>query len=238
VQGAGARYVWTYVPSLVAAQAPDTYAIQYGDSTQAWEALGCVCTNFELSAALDEVVTIRADFESAFHDKISFDTPATSAFTEVVANKGKVWIDGTWANLGTTIKSAVIAGMTMRFPTGNHLVKYFDGGLEPSAVKQSRHHFELDLDLIMSANAITEYDAWAADTSRAIRITFTGPVIESSNTYKLDLSFFGKYTSEPELLDDRDGETMFRLTLSSFDDGSGNMFSAVVENISTTIATP
>ena len=63
------------------------------------------------------------------------------------------------------------------------------------------------------------------ETPRAIRVEFEGPVIDGMNRNKLILDLYGKYTNEPRLLGEKEGQNMIELSLSTFQEpGSGEDF--------------
>lgn len=222
---------WTFTPTLTAKQVQDAYTFEYGDDIQTWESAFTIIENLELSIALNEVVTLRADMFAKFAAKTTFTASISDpTVTEVVANNAKIYIDGTYANLGTTQQASLLAGATIRLPNGVTPVKYADGDLEFSSVSEQRRHLEIEMDLISSTAAITEYDAYVAGTDRAIRIELVGPVIEGSLNYTLTIDAFGKYVTEPDVWGERDGEDIMRLVLHSHEDASGNEFSFVVRN--------
>ena len=128
-----------------------------------------------------------------------------------------------------------MAGGIVRLPTGLVPVKYADGSLDFSAISEQRRHMEMELDLIMGADAITEYDAYIAGTTRVIRLEFIGPIIELAIPYKLIIDITGKYTSPPEIVGERDGEDLIRLSISSFEDSNGNEMEIVVTNKETAL---
>ena len=224
-------YQWTFTPNLTSKNNQDSFTVEYGDDTQEWESTFVVVENLELGVALGEVVSLRADLFGRFPSKSTFTAGLSDpTVNEIVANDVRVYIDGSWSALGTTQKSNLVAGATIRFPTGLVPIKYADGSLDFSDLVEQRRHFELELDLAMGSDAITEYDAYVAGTSRAIRLEFTGSLIEASYNRKLTIDIFGKYTTAPELFGDRDGENLIRLQLSSHDDGNGNELSVAVIN--------
>ncbi len=229
--------VWTFTPNTTSKNVQDSYTFEYGDDVQAWDSAFTICDNLELTIALDEVIRIRADLFAKFAAKTSF-TGALSApvvLNEIVANQMKVYIDGTYANLGVTEVPALVSGATVRLPTGLAPAKYADGNLTHNAVSESKTHLELDLDLIMSTEAITEYDAFVAGTDRAVRLEITGPIAVGGTNYKLTIDCFGRYVAPPELFGERDGEDMIRLQLHSHEDVSGNHFEFAVTNLVTAL---
>lgn len=229
--------VWTFTPNTTSKNVQDSYTFEYGDNVQAWETAFTMISNLELSIALNEVMTVRADMFGKLAAKTSFTGAITTptSVTEVVANHMKAYIDGTWANLGSTEKATLVAGATVRLATGVTPVKYADGSLDMSAVSESKTHLELDLDLISSTAFVTEYDAYIAGTDRAIRLELTGPIAVGSTNYKVTIDCFGRYVNAPELFGERDGENMIRLQLHSHEDASGNHFKFAVTNLITAV---
>ena len=229
--------VWTFTPNTTSKNVQDSYTFEYGDDIQAWDSAFSIIENLELSIALDEVIQIRADMFARFAAKTTF-TGALSAdavINEIVANQMKVYIDGTYANLGVTEVPTLVAGATVRLPTGITPAKYADGNLDHNAVSESKTHLELDLDLIVSTEMVTEYDAFVAGTDRAVRLEITGPIAVGATNYKLTIDCFGRYVAPPELFGERDGEDMVRLQLHSHEDVSGNHFEFAVTNLITAI---
>lgn len=237
-QGGTSAYLWTYTPSLTAKAVQDSFTFEYGDDTQEFECGFVLVENLELSIALGEVVNLRTDMFATLAAKSSFTGGLSDPtnFEEIVSDNLKVYIDGTYANLGTTQKTALVAGGRVRFATGLVPVKYADGGLDFSGVSENKRHLEIELDLIVGSDGITEYDAYIAATDRAIRLEWEGSQIDAApHLYTLTIDAIGKYTSPPELFGDRDGENMMRLSFSSHEDSSGNEYSFVVKNLETTI---
>ncbi|MCI0439802.1 MAG: hypothetical protein L0177_11830 [Chloroflexi bacterium] len=222
---------WTFTPNLTASNGQASYTLEYGDEQQAWESSFVMVSNLELSFAMNEVVALQAELFGRFASKVSF-TPSLSdpAVNEVVANKAKVWIDGAWANLGTTQKSALVTGGTIRLATGLAPVWKADGSLDFATVSEQRRHLEVELEMTMGSDFMTEYDAYVARTPRALRLQFDGPTIETTFDRYLRIDLTGQYISEPELFGDIEGENLVRLTLASHEDSSSNEFSIEAQN--------
>lgn len=234
----GTARLWTFIPNLDSVNAQDAFTWEYGDDSQAWESDFTMVESLELAITLNEVLRLTAEMFARDATKVSFTGLSDRAVQEIVANDLKVWIDGTFANLGTTLKSSLVTGGSIRFPSGLTPVKYADGTLDFSAVSEGRRHMEMDLDLVMGVDAITEYDAYKAGTDRAIRLQFTGPIVSGATSYRLEIDAIGKYMSAPELLGSRDGENIFSLTFASHEDLTatpGNEFSVKVTNKETVL---
>lgn len=237
-QAATPAYLWTYTPSLTAKAVQDSFTFEYGDDTQEFECGFALIDNLELNIALGEVVNLRADMFAKLLAKSTFTGGLSDPtnFEEIVSDNLKVYIDGTYANLGTTQKSTLVSGGRVRLATGLVPVKYADGGLDFSGISEGKRHLEIELDMIVGSDFITEYDAYIAGTERSIRLIWTGTQIDPApHYYTLTVDAIGRYTSPPELFGDRDGENMARLTFASHEDASGNEYSIVVKNQETAL---
>lgn len=224
--------IWTYTPNLTAVNVQDSYSMEWGDDDQAWQSIFTLMESLELGWGLNAPVTIRSAMFSKFPTKATFTAGLSNpqSLTGIASNDAKIFIDGAYADLGTTIKSTLVVGGVIRIPaTGVTPIKTADGTQEFSTIIENRRHLEIELELLMGTDAITEYDAFAAETLRAIRIEFTGPSIVSGTTHKLTIDAIGKYTSSPELFGERDGANIFRLTFASFEDTLGNEMSWVLQ---------
>ena len=209
--------LWTYKPQLRAGNNPDSISFEFGDEQQEWECPYAVCESWELGITMDEVVSMRADFFAHYVSKSTFTSISDPAVTEIVANKMNVWINDTWATLGNTAKDTLVSAATIRMSTGLSPVKYADGTMNFSAVSEGRRHLEIDFDMVMNALGEAEWDAFDAQTPRAIRLKITGPVINGSFTNYLIIDAIGQYTTPPEFFTEKDGENIVRFTFASME---------------------
>src|SRR3972149_463535 len=106
---------WTFTPSETASNAQESITVEYGDDTQEWECGFAMAERLELIIALNEVLQVNCDMFAQFPAKSSF-TGALSetSVVEVVNNNMQVFIDGTWAHLGTTEKATLVTGGAVR----------------------------------------------------------------------------------------------------------------------------
>lgn len=236
---------WTFTPSLTAVNTQDAFTFEYGDNTQEFESGFVVATSMELGLSLGGPVSLTADLIGRFPQKATFTGSLSEATTynEVVSDGARLFIDTTWANAGTTEFNTTLAGGTIRLNSGIVPVRYADG-LDTngeatfSTVIENKRSHTMDLDIIVGTNGIAQvYDAYVAGTDRSIRIVIDAAAdsIESSFNHELEIDMFGRFTSEPELFGERDGEDMFRVTFTSHDDGSGNELTVRVRNDETAI---
>jgi len=225
--------VWTYTPNLTTKNVQDSYTLEFGDDTQGWECPFTLADSFEMSGAGDEAVEARLNLFGQGASKVTL-TPSIDDLplaTDVVFGDMKVYIDGTWATLGTTVKSTLVSGFTIGIPsTGLSPIKTADGTLNFSLVAERKRHMEITMEMLVGTDAITEFDAWnkAVPDARAVRIEFIGPVIDGADTHKLTVDMIGKYTQAPQLFGEREGGNVMSMMLSSEPDTSNNEMSIVL----------
>lgn len=238
---------YIFTPSLTSPNDQQTYTIEYGDNEQVWRSDHIFAESVDLGIAMGDILSVSASLIGQFPSKLNAFTSVNAEpnLNEILSDSSKFYIDGTWANLGTTIKSSLLAGGTIRLNSGLVPVRYGRGlttrGTESIAeyhgVSQRRRMHNMDLDLIINDSHISDiYDAFVSDEGKAIRIIFedagTGNRIEvksGTSFYRaLEISMFGKFRGEPEIFGEREGENMVRWTFASYDDGSGNELSVRV----------
>lgn len=235
-QGATAAYLWTFVPSIVAANAQDTYTFEYGDEQQVFEFDFGFVQSIVISWEEGQVAQLTVNLMGRDLTKVSFTSVSDNALVEeLVASNLKVYIDGLYANLGSTQKTALVPRGSVTINSGLVPVWYADGSLEFSVIKENKRSMEIQMDLVMEADGITEYDAWKADTLRAVRLEFTGIEIATPYDYLLTIDMIGHYISEPTLYSDSDGVNIISMTLQSHRDASDNEYEVGVINQQTAI---
>jgi hypothetical protein len=224
-------YTWTYAPNLTAANAPDTYTIQYGDDVQAFISGFCFATGIELSGTLDDVLKVKADIigqnvrTATFTGSIS--PPA--ALTPVVFGTGKLYVDPSWVTLGNTNLAATLVDLSYKTIGGPTPVKYADGQIYFSDRAEKKRHIELSLTAAFNSTIAGYYAAFIASpqTSKFIRLKFTGPLVGATAHDELDLD--GNFIIDDfDTLDERDGQDIVKLKLvSQFDTTSSKEFQII-----------
>ena len=233
---------YNFVTSVAAANAQDSYTFEYGDELNEFTTPFVVCTSFELGFSMGAPVSLTADmFGQIAQDKASAGAIASPNVNEILSDSARFYVNTTFANIGNTELNAILVGGTIRFNSGLVPVRYADGTsavavtdsgstvevAQYSKVKETRRAHSMDLDIITDANGINQvYEAYINRADRAIRIQFTQTGDDkkiddtTSDTYRhLAIDMFGRFTSEPELFGERDGENMIRATFTSYDDG-------------------
>ena len=230
-QGVTPARLWTYKPNLTSKNNQDSFTMEYGDDTQGWQIPFGIASTLTFNITYNDALKMSVEMFGHNPIKHAFTAGLSDPtnFEEVLSNHAKIYIDDNWAGIGGTQKAAVLAGGTITIPTGLTPVKYADGELDFSNVIENRRHFELDLDLIMGADALTEYDALKARTNRAVRIEFEGSTISGAEKNTLTFDMIGQYLPPTNIFDEREGENLLRLKLGSHDVG-GEEFRVMVKN--------
>ncbi len=241
--GSGEARLWTFTPALTATNAQDAFTIEYGDDTQEWESGFCMVESIDIAFTMNEITSIVANIFGRSTAKSTFTGSLTDpTITEIVSNKLKVYIDGTWANLGSTQKAGLVTGGSISIPTGLTPVWKADGSLDFNSFSEQKRAITVSLDMALGTDYVTEYDAFAAadgGTARAIRLQWDGPAFDSPDNglaRLLRFDMFGYYTAAPEHFGVVDGLNITTLEFQTFEDAVGpNEFSIVVQNNLTTI---
>ena len=105
VGGTNSR-LWSFVPRMSVLSAPISYSVEWGDDDQELEAEFVMARSVTFRFTMDQPVQVTVDMFGRAPTKDTF-TASLVAGTkeEIIATKAQIWIDGTWATLGTTVKS-------------------------------------------------------------------------------------------------------------------------------------
>jgi hypothetical protein len=176
-------YLYTWEPTLTAADAPQFYTVQVGDDTSgnAFYATTTFGRNLELSAAIEERTRMRSALvgqqlvAQAFTAGLNRDPTMESA----VGQKWAVYVDDSGATIGTTPFAGVLTGFTWRLPNTYEPHKSIDGGLVYNSVKATPWCPELELTLEVDAAALAMRTDFFAGTRQLIRLKNVGGVIHA-----------------------------------------------------------
>ena len=228
---------WTFNPSLTAVNAQNAYTFEYGDDQQEYESAFVMAKSLEFVYAMNAPVMLRADMFGYFPAKSTFTGALTvPTINDIISMKTKIYIDTTWAGLGTTQKTGALVSGNVKFNTGLQMTKYGDGALDFSSFAEDKNFAEIEL--VMVHNAIGEalYDDYAAQTLKFVRLITTGAIIEAALTYTLTVDLAIRITEPPKMFDTQDGEDVISFKGRTFNDPiSGVQLQVVVRNIETTL---
>ena len=236
----GASSSWTYVVNPSAIDVPDTLTVEFGDNIQGFKAAYVFCSTIELGLQFGGPLSLSAEMVGRFPEKTAFATVADPGDQRaIITDTLKVWIDTTWANVGTTLMSNLVAGGSIRITNGFAPLR-LGGGIDAAGrynfttvAQQKRDVITIDLDLIVSDAMIAQmYDAYLARTDRSIRLKFEEGAnsIETGKSHYLNIDAFGRWTNIQSLYTTADGLNAVRATFTSFDDGSNNEATITLRN--------
>lgn len=226
VTGGQADYLWGFTPSLTATDAIDSFTVEVGDDDQEFEIDYCVARSLNLAGTLGDNGAVSSSLEMFGNEVVkSTFTGALAHFTPepMFSNMSELWIDSTWATLGTTKKSALLKGWSIDILNGAH-PKFLANG-----VKTFTSHglgyvgFVASFTFEGGSDAELTYDYFAAGTPKAIRLKVSGSQIGTGAVHSMILDMYGAFTEVIPL----DG-----------DDNGNNLYTAVFTDLSDLQATP
>lgn len=217
-------YVWTFDKALTAAPTLDSFTVEFGDDTQAYEANGVLAEALEFSGAQGEPWRMGGDLFGWKRVATTF-TPGLGApdVTPIPFSYTKLYIDATWAALGGNQLDAELLGASLSIP--GVYPKWRGGTLEPSAHGIEPSNATLELRLEFTSNIVTELANVEAGTERFIRLIAQ---TDANHIFQID----GCFTWDPATIFDADrGDNVVPLTgLSMEDPTSSNELEIVVTN--------
>lgn len=161
-------------------------------------------------------------------EQASVMTPALTPMTDrapVAAELFGIWIDGTWATLGTTQKTELLKTADLQIQTG--VAPDFTNDarvdLDFSGIMRTLLTGTLSLTLNLNADAATELAALRAGTARAIRLSAT----DGNKIIQIDC--FGYYNPIEYAEDTRQDTASFELVL-DYDGTGADIFNIQVTN--------
>jgi len=214
-------YLWTLTPGITTANTPDiangidTFTIEYGDDAQAWEMAYCFGTELEISGAPNEPCQFTLNITG---DKQT-DTTFTGALSAVAVqrapfNLAQFYISEPDGAMGGTPVTGLLRGFTWKLETKFAAFYCADGTLSYGTLAEDRKAVELSLTYRWGAAADTERDAYAARTTRLLRIQLNGQTEQDasqSNPPYLYLDQAVRYEDWPTW-DDDEGASTFEVT--------------------------
>lgn len=204
--GAGSGYIYQYTEATTAVPTIATYTIEGGDNIAVEEMEYAYAESFTIEGNAGESVMMSAETRGR--------QVSTSAFTgaiavptveEILASKGKLYIDAIDGTIGTTQITNSLLNFTLSWATGLVAVPTLDGDLFFSFVKKTSPEITLDLTFEHDSSSVAEKAIWRAETPQLIRLQFEGPAVETagtSYTYKtLNIDLAGKWDNFGALAD-------------------------------------
>lgn len=229
--------LWTFAPSLTAANDPDTFTLELGDNVQAYEAEYVFAKGLEISAALDEALQFSADLVGRQLTATTF-TGALSDRTveQALAAKVKLYMDDTGGTIGTTQKTATLLDWTWSLPEHFVVKRHQDGSLTFSAHSEVPMIPELKLVVEFVAGVATLRTKYTGETRQLVRLKTEGSLVGSVSALK-HVQIDGAYKiTEFAELDERNGATIVEMTLrGEYDSTWAKLFEVQVQNAIATL---
>lgn len=198
-----------------------TLVVETGDNIQAEVARHGFVKDFTISGAAGEALEVTATIETR--------APATTTFTSgltvptvesILFSLGALYIDESTGTLGATIKSSSLLDMTLKVTTGWVSKKAKDNRLDFSFIKRTDDEIMLDITFEHNTNALTEKAAWRAGTARALRLTFLGTALTTTDagaaydTKAFVINLYGVWeTFGAAGLEEADGNNVYKGTM-------------------------
>lgn len=160
----------------------DTFVIETGDNVQAEIAHYGFVKDFTLSGKAGEALMISANVETR--------APATTSFTSslsiptvetILFSLGSIYIDPSTDTIGSTVKSSSLLDMSLKVSTGWKSVKSKDNRTDFSFIKRTDDASTMDITFEHNSIAVSEKSAWRNKSERAIRLTFLGSALTTTD---------------------------------------------------------
>lgn len=238
----GARTRYTFTPST-SGNAQKGYTFEYGDNTEQFTMAGVQCTSLEIGMNMGGALTLNADMFGKFPvAKAAATGISNPAVKTVITDTGKFFLDANWGAKTSTQKGnaageIILAGGSVRLNSGLAPSRRLstgstDGVFNYTHVVESKRSHSMDLDILVTSEWEADiWDAFRNQTPKVVSLQFTAETdsIESSKSHDITINMYGHFTSMGEIYSDQDGDSMVRMTLTSYDDGSGNEVEVIVD---------
>jgi hypothetical protein len=227
-------YKWIFTQLLTTLGNPDTFTLQYGDNDQAYaiEYLMGKKINFDFSLGDNSDVKVSQEFFGRQVSKVTFtaaiNVPATTE--PIVANTMQMWLDGTWATLGTTAKTSLLRSGSIEIGSGNHPKFLANGAKTFSTHGEGDIYGACKFVFEGGADAVAIFDAYQLGTPKALRFKTTGSLISAGSApYSMQIDLYGTFDEVIPLSGDKDGNTLYGAVFSTITDLQATQHNVGVE---------
>mgnify|MGYP001268882206 CR=1 FL=1 len=231
VTGGKTDYLWDFTPALTfgTLNAPDSFTLEKGDNTQAFETEYCMVERIKISGqvaqgAEDAPVSIDADFFGRQWTAGSFTgSIPIPAVTGMNSKLARLYLDTTWAGAGGTELANALRSFEVDILTGVHPT--FTG----SANKYFNVHQEgmiavmltLTLEGSTAANAIRTAFAVDPQVLAVARLSIIGPTIPTATPHSLNITIGGMWDEVIPLGEEDRGNNLTTCVLRGLYDATG-----------------
>jgi hypothetical protein len=181
--GAGADKTWTFVPSMTAANAPESYSLDTGDDVQNWRVQYLMARSWKIAAARGDLTSLELDCFGQRAIKGAKATPGTNAGVKIPGDLWTIKFASSIATLGAaSIQTNFLLDFELEVFTGLRWRHYLDGNPYGGQHVETDISGSLNLTVESTALAVSEfYDKAAAQTLDFVRLKATGPSLGASN---------------------------------------------------------
>lgn len=223
-------YLWTFADPLTGSETVDTMTLEMGDGTGAnegYEMAYCAISELEIAGNADSgEVTANA---TLFGDEVArtqlTDVGTMPTATAVIGKLARVYVDDTWAGLGSNELENALLDFTLSISTGVHPKLRGSSQRTIDSHDQGEMEVTLTLGLERGASGVATEEAYyraTTVTSRFVRLEIdSGIAIGSGDNHKLTLDIAGAWMSWHSLGRDQDGNNIAVATLRAGYDSTG-----------------
>ncbi len=189
-------YLWNHEPALDGTDnAQDSFTIERGDTQQAYEHNYSMFKRIKLASQVNQEggensVKLEADY-FARENVISTFTNSLSPLPLTFMNGklSQVYLDTLWADLGDTELAGLLRSWELEMLNGLH--PRFNGGSVETFGDHEEGVFSFMLNLTLQRSSLTETLRAATGSTRAARLSITGPQIGTGDNHSVNFDLFG-----------------------------------------------
>lgn len=202
--GGGADKTWSFLPSMTAANNPESYSVDAGDDVQNWRFQYVMARSFELSAGRDDITQLSMDCFAQRAVKTAAASPAGNVAPKISGALWQVKFAGTFAGLGgAAVQTNLMLSWKLHVDTGLIFRSYQDGNFYGAQHVETRIGGTLELRVESTATSVSEfYDKYTAITQDYVRLQALGPALGASNyNVRMDMPVL---MDKPSIIDEED----------------------------------
>ena len=220
-------YLWTFAPSMTAANSPDSLTIELGDDAQFWESEYCMFDKISLSGSIDqEGGEASVSLDAGFFGRqltTTTKTPAIALPTGEFMNakRARLYIDTSWAGVGGTELANLLRSFQIEILTGVH----------PDSTGSANQYFNAHKEGVIGvmgtftieggSNAAAILTASRSAGLVVARLEITGNQIGTGTSRSLKIDFSGDYDEVDPISGEDRGDNLATFSVHGLYDTTG-----------------
>ena len=220
-------YLWTFTPSLTAANSPDTITLEAGDDIQAYEAEYCMFDRFRIAGevaqdGIGSPVNIDADFFGRQWTTTTFTGALSLPTTELMAAKvTSFYLDTSWAGVGGTQKTGLLRSYDIEILTGLKMI--FAGDANKYFNNYAEEYIDVMGSFVFEGNAAADaiYDSFQATDLQVLRLQIEGSQIGAGDNHSCILDISGAWIDVTPMGQEDRGNNLHTATFQGYYDNTG-----------------